>query len=84
MSISANNDRLTVIIPKSVKEELKQLADLENRSLSNYVVNILENHVTQNKRGLQRNTQSNTTSQNDNLTRLVFRDDYKPLNKDDE
>lgn len=53
MSISANNDRLTVIIPKSVKEELKKLADSENRSLSNYVVNLLEAHV---KNGIPRDT----------------------------
>lgn len=45
MSISADNDRLTVIIPKSLKKELKELADIENRSISNYVVNLLEIHV---------------------------------------
>jgi mRNA-degrading endonuclease RelE of RelBE toxin-antitoxin system len=49
MSISANNDRLTIIISKSVKDELKKLADSENRSLSNYVVNILEKHVDNSK-----------------------------------
>lgn len=47
MSISANNDRLTIIIPKSVKDELKQLADSENRSLSNYIANLLEKHVSE-------------------------------------
>jgi predicted DNA-binding protein len=49
MSISANNDRLTVIIPKYIKEELKKLADKENRSVSNYVVNLLEKHVKENR-----------------------------------
>jgi fructose-1,6-bisphosphatase/sedoheptulose 1,7-bisphosphatase-like protein len=49
MSIAADNDRLTVIIPKSLKTELKILADKENRSVSNYVVFILENHVKEYK-----------------------------------
>jgi len=56
MSISSNNDRLTVIIPKSLKEDLKVLADNSNRSVSNYVVTILENHIADSKRGMQRDT----------------------------
>jgi hypothetical protein len=49
MSISASNDRLTVIIPKSLKSDLKEIADKENRSVSNYVVYVLENHVKEYK-----------------------------------
>ncbi|MFS0657351.1 DNA-binding protein [Niallia alba] len=45
MAISENNDRLTVIIPKELKQRLKDLADNQNRSLSNYVVTVLENHA---------------------------------------
>ncbi|WP_207634865.1 hypothetical protein [Cytobacillus praedii] len=45
MAISDENDRLTIIISKKMKNELKQLAELENRSLSNYVVNVLEQHL---------------------------------------
>ena len=45
MAISEENDRLTIIISKKMKNELKELAELENRSLSNYVVNVLEDHL---------------------------------------
>ncbi|MFO1442792.1 hypothetical protein KDN24_06135 [Bacillus sp. Bva_UNVM-123] len=45
MAISDENDRLTIIISKKMKNELKELAELENRSLSNYVVNVLEEHL---------------------------------------
>ncbi|MCA1025663.1 DNA-binding protein [Cytobacillus kochii] len=49
MSISSNNDRLTVIIPKDLKAELRKLADNENRSTSNYVVSVLLSHVAEKK-----------------------------------
>ncbi len=45
MTISPENDRLTIIIPKVLKEQLKVIADHHNRSLSNYIVNVLNRHI---------------------------------------
>lgn len=45
MSISDKNDRLTVIIPKEMKEKLKIIAGYHNRSLSNYVVSVLDSQI---------------------------------------
>ena len=45
MSISKDNDRLVVIVSKEVKAQLAELAKGENRTLSNYVKVLLENHV---------------------------------------
>jgi predicted transcriptional regulator len=47
LSISDKNDRLTIIIPKELKEQVKDLADKEKRSMGNYIVQILEEHVKQ-------------------------------------
>lgn len=47
MTISSDNDRLTIIIPKLLKTKIKGLADAENRSISNYVVKVLDEHVAQ-------------------------------------
>lgn len=47
MAISKDNDRLVVIISKSLKEEIQKLAQKENRSASNYVANLLEQHEKQ-------------------------------------
>lgn len=46
MGISTDNDRLTIIISKDLKQSLKELAIDDNRSLSNFVVTILEDFVT--------------------------------------
>ncbi|WP_211344094.1 hypothetical protein [Robertmurraya siralis] len=45
MSISDSNERLTVIISKDLKAKIRNLAVANNRSISNYVVTVLENHV---------------------------------------
>ncbi|MNG27001.1 hypothetical protein D3C84_1120600 [compost metagenome] len=55
MAISDKNDRLTVIIPKTLKEELKQLAANENRSMGNYIVTLLEDYV-ESLKGASRDT----------------------------
>lgn len=47
MTISNENDRLTIIIPKYLKDQIKDLADREKRSMGNYVAHILEDHVKQ-------------------------------------
>ena len=43
--ISKDNDRLTIIISKEVKEKLKLLALKDNRTLSNYITTLLNDHV---------------------------------------
>lgn len=48
MAISKDSDRLVAIVSKETKDALKLLADKENRSLSNYVSNLLEKHVIKN------------------------------------
>lgn len=45
MTISKENDRLTIIINKQLKEKIKILAEEENRSMGNYIVNVLEEHI---------------------------------------
>ena len=42
MAISKNNTKVLLIMPIALKEELKEEARKDNRSLSNYVVTILE------------------------------------------
>lgn len=43
--ISKDNDRLTIIISKEVKEKLKLLALKDNRTLSNYITTLLNDYV---------------------------------------
>lgn len=45
MSISKDNDRLTIIINKETKKRLAQIAQQDNRSTSNYLATIIEEHV---------------------------------------
>lgn len=48
MAISDKNERTMVIMPKELKEELKQMAEEQSRSLSNLILNVLKDYV-QNK-----------------------------------
>lgn len=43
MAISEDNTRVLITISKEFKAELVQEAKKENRSLSNYIVHILQN-----------------------------------------
>lgn len=45
MSISKDNVRFIFTMPKELKEVLEEQAKKENRSLSNYIVTILQQHV---------------------------------------
>ena len=45
MGISKDNDRLTIIINKELKTKLEQIAKQDNRSTSNYVASLLEEHI---------------------------------------
>lgn len=47
MGISDKNTKMLVVIPKELKAELETEAKKDNRSLSNYVVTILENRRKQ-------------------------------------
>ena len=41
MAIADENTRIQVTIPKTVKKELVKKADKHNRSISNYVANLI-------------------------------------------
>jgi metal-responsive CopG/Arc/MetJ family transcriptional regulator len=41
MAISKENTRVLITIPKTLKKELEEIARIENRSLSNYVLNLI-------------------------------------------
>jgi len=43
MTISADNTRTNITIPKVLKKKLEDLAKEQNRSLNNLIVTILEN-----------------------------------------
>lgn len=45
MSISDKNVRAGIVLPKELKSKLEELAKAENRSLNNYIVTVLQNHV---------------------------------------
>lgn len=45
MAISKDNDRLTIIISKDLKEKLSVIAKEDGRSISNYVARLLEKHI---------------------------------------
>jgi len=41
MAVSKENTRVLITIPKTLKKELEEIARVENRSLSNYVLNLI-------------------------------------------
>ena len=47
MAISKNNTRVLVTMPKELKAQLEKLAKENNRSLSNFIVTVLQEKVTQ-------------------------------------
>ena len=42
--ISANNTMMSFTIPKSLKDKIGKIANKENRSMSNLIVNLLEDY----------------------------------------
>ena len=42
MAISEENTRIQITIPKELKEKLEEKAKSENRSVSNYVVTLIQ------------------------------------------
>jgi len=45
MSISKDNTRTLITIPKELKKQLEEIAKQDNRSFSNLVVKILKDYV---------------------------------------
>ena len=45
MALKDSKTRLVLNVDKELKTQLEQLAKADNRSLSNYIVNILENLI---------------------------------------
>lgn len=45
MAISDNNTRIQVTIPKELKKLLEQQSKLENRSVSNYIVKLIQDKL---------------------------------------
>jgi predicted HicB family RNase H-like nuclease len=42
MAVSKENDRIMVTLPRELKEQLEKEAAAENRSLSNYILTLLQ------------------------------------------
>lgn len=47
--ISDKNTRIAVTIPKDLKQEADYIANKEHRSLSNLIVNLIDNYVQLNR-----------------------------------
>lgn len=41
MPISESKERTNIILPKSIKDRLRKIADEQNRSLSNLIITII-------------------------------------------
>lgn len=50
MAISKINIQMSLIIPKELKQELKQVADSQNRSLNNLINTVLMDYLKNNKK----------------------------------
>lgn len=47
MALAKDNTRIGLVVSKDFKEELQQLANSDGRTLSNYIVKVLIDHVAQ-------------------------------------
>ena len=50
MAIAKDNSRIGLVVNKTIKSELQYLADKDDRTLSNYIVRILTDHVEQQRK----------------------------------
>ena len=48
MAISKESTRIQVTIPKKLKEQIEEKAKLENRSVSNYIVTLIQKNLEHN------------------------------------
>jgi predicted DNA-binding protein len=56
MAVAKGNIRLPVTIPKSLRDQLEKLANDDNRTIGNYIKNLLIKHVEE-KTGVRFNEQ---------------------------
>ena len=49
MTIRKTNTQMSLIIPKELKQELKQVADSQNRSLNNLINTVLMDYLRNKK-----------------------------------
>lgn len=49
MTISKSNVQMSLVIPKELKQELKQVADSQNRSLNNLINTVLMEYLNNKK-----------------------------------
>ena len=54
MAISKENTRIQVTIPKKLKEQIEEKAKLENRSVSNYIVTLIQKDLANSSPHLKR------------------------------
>ena len=45
MAISKENTRIQATMPKKLKEQIEEKAKLENRSVSNYIVTLIQKDI---------------------------------------
>lgn len=50
MAIDKNkNTRIVITIPKDIKEQVQELANKDNRTMTNYIVNLILKDIESNK-----------------------------------
>lgn len=49
MTIRKSNTQMSLVIPKELKQELKQVADSQNRSLNNLINTVLMEYLNNKK-----------------------------------
>lgn len=49
MTIKKTNTQMSLVIPKELKQELKQVADSQNRSLNNLINTVLMEYLNNKK-----------------------------------
>ena len=51
MSISSENTRTIITLPKILKKQLEDLSSVDNRSFNNLIVTVLKNHIKEVQHG---------------------------------
>ena len=47
MAVSTKDNKIVVTVSAEMKQQFKQLADAEDRTISNYVLQVLKKHLEQ-------------------------------------
>lgn len=45
MSVAKENVRISITIPKELRDKLQEIAKADNRTLSNYIVTVMQEHL---------------------------------------